>query len=166
MLVWVLVLVSSRSRDFCIFWMVSEPVAKTICYRKSLGSSLGKLYLLYFPLPHYVTLEQKCNLDQSWSIRLAQLRLASTLLKTYRTKNSHFPVLWSLSSPKTTIRKDWDKKPPSGKIEIYVHCTHLFWAWIMTSGAWTLPRMSILHIFWFFLTIFLTRVNAWNVLIP
>ena len=133
--------------------MVSEPVVKTIWYRKSLGSSLGKLNLLYFPLAHYVTLEQKCNLDQSWSI--SPMKAGKHLIKNLPNKEFLFSCFM-----KFVISKN--QKPPSRKIEIYVHCTHLFWAWIMTSGAWTLPRMSILHIFRFFLTICLTCVSGFQ----
>ena len=140
--------------------MVSEPVAKTIWYRKSLGSSLGKLNLLYFPLAHYVTLEQKCNLDQSWSIRLAQWRLASTLLKTYRTKNSHFPVLWSLSSAKTTIPKDWDicaLHPPVLGLNYDIGC-------VDTSSNEHSPHILIFSHNMFNSCLWFS--NAWNGLIP
>ena len=41
--VWVSVSVSSRSRDFCIFWMVSEPVSKKFGTDKSPGIGLGKI---------------------------------------------------------------------------------------------------------------------------
>ena len=41
--VWVSVSVSSRSRDFCIFWMVSEPVSKKFGTGKSPGIGLGKI---------------------------------------------------------------------------------------------------------------------------
>ena len=83
--------------------------------------------------------------------KISPMKADKHLIKSLRSKELQFSFfislfLWtSFSSPKIiiiiTLRC------------ICFHWRHLFFAWIMTSGAWTLPRMSILHIFWLSLSI-------------